>query len=163
MANIPDKLKIKQEVLLQLKEQQRLLAQVVQTAADASTHAEAKPEGKYDTRAIESSYLAGAQTERLLELNQKIQSIERMDLLAPIDLAVKITSLVLLTDEDGKSLWYMLIPGAAALKICTDGIWITILSPESRLGADLLGKSEGDDIETGSGKQARSLLIEKIY
>ena len=60
--------KLKEEVLRVLEEQVKVLRKAVEVASEATTHPDAKAEGKYDTRAIETGYLAGAQAARLVEL-----------------------------------------------------------------------------------------------
>ena len=41
----------------------------------AATHPDAKAENKYDTRGLEASYLAGAQQERVAELEATLDAI----------------------------------------------------------------------------------------
>src|SRR3954468_24380675 len=55
-------------------------------AREAATHEEAKPENDKDTRALEASYLAGAQAARVRELEVSIKLANGMEL---IDFAPK--------------------------------------------------------------------------
>lgn len=154
---------IKAAALGQLKDQHAVLFQAVKVASEATTHVEAKQEGKYDTRAIEASYLAGAQAERLAELDQKILTLERLTLSnAPTSDRVKVTSLVSVGDEEGGTRWYMILPGAAGLNVKILAIEITVLSPESNLGIELLGKLLGEEVELTVGRVVKILTIEKI-
>lgn len=151
---------IRDKVIALLEEQRQLIARAVDEAASATTHADAKQEGKYDTRAIESSYLAGAQAERLQDLTQKIQTITRMIFPPQTEaLPVRVTSIVCAEDEDSNRSWYMLLPGAGGLKVDARGLTVTILAPESPLGQELLGKFVDEEITTGPG---RVLTIGKI-
>lgn len=154
---------IRRQVLAALEEQRQLIARAVAEAASATTHADARQEGKYDTRAIETSYLAGAQAERLQDLAQKIQTIERIQLPAQKpDLPIRATSLICTEDDSGAELWYMILPGAGGLNVCADGVSVTILAPESPLGREFLGKSTGDEVSVGKGDSERFLTVRKI-
>jgi transcription elongation GreA/GreB family factor len=162
MLNEDHKIEIKSQVLVQLKAQQAILSQAVQIAAEATTHSEAKQEGKYDTRAIEASYLAGAQAERLAELDQKILTLERVVFASgPSNDIIKITSLVAV-DDNGETKWFMLLPGAAGVSVSVASVEVTILSPESHLGSELIGKSVGEDVEITTGRVSKSLTIDSI-
>jgi transcription elongation GreA/GreB family factor len=153
---------IKTSVLRQLKDQRDILLQAVQTAAEATTHSEAKQEGKYDTRAIEASYLAGAQAERLDELEQKIAHIERLLVTGSQSENIKVTSLICIDEGETKNRWYMILPGAAGIKVNIQSIEVTILSPESKLGIELLGKSLGEEIEFAVGRVVKFLRVEAV-
>lgn len=153
---------IKSQVLAQLKAQQAILSQAVQIAAEATTHSEAKQEGKYDTRAIEASYLAGAQAERLADLDQKIAKLERLPVVGNESERVKMTSLVCIVDEENGKRWYMILPGAAGINIALESIDITILSPESKLGMELLGKTLGEEIELAVGRHSKYITIDAV-
>ena len=153
---------IKALVLHQLKDQQAVLSKAVQTAAEATTHAEAKQEGKYDTRAIEASYLAGAQAERLADLDQKIAKLERLAVVGNESERIKVTSLVCIDDEESGKRWYMILPGAAGINVSLQSINITILSPESKLGTELLGKIPGEEVELAVGRVSKYLTIDAV-
>ena len=162
MLEAKHKKDIKSLVLGQLKDQQAILFKAVQTAAEATTHTEAKQEGKYDTRAIEASYLAGAQAERLADLDQKIATLERLPVTGNQGAKVKITSLICVEDEDSEKRWYMILPGAAGINITLHSTDVTILSPESKLGTELLGKSLDEEVELSVGRIVKNLTINAV-
>ena len=163
MLEAKHKHEIKAAVLGQLKDQHATLFLAVKTAAEATTHTEAKQEGKYDTRAIEASYLAGAQAERLAELDLRILALERLTFTeGPNSYLVKITSLVCVSDEEGDKRWYMILPGAAGVNVRILASDVTILSPESNLGTELLGKMQGEDVELTLGRVMKYLTIAEI-
>ena len=78
MPNSVDKEDIRQALLGELSSQLSVLEKAVKAARDATTHADAKQEGKYDTRAIEAGYIAGAQAERLASLQSLIRYVENV-------------------------------------------------------------------------------------
>jgi len=154
---------IKTELLRQLNEQRSILAKAVQEAADATTHSEAKQEGKYDTRAIEASYLASAQADRLAELDQRILTLDNLDTSGDKSTdIVKISSLIYVKDDDERCKWYMVLPGVAGVSVQIESTTIMILSPESILGSELVGKSIEEDIELSIGGVTKTLTITMI-
>jgi transcription elongation GreA/GreB family factor len=162
-AGLARREQIRQQVLAALEDQRQLIARAVAEAASATTHADARQEGKYDTRAIETSYLAGAQAERLQELAQKIQTIERIAFREPDpNQAVRATSLICAQDESGTDFWYMILPGAGGLTVTTGEITVTILAPESPLGLEFLGKSAGDEISVRRGDSERIMTLTDV-
>src|SRR5215470_16624733 len=53
-----------------------VLTAAARDAREAATHEEAKPENDKDTRAIEAAYLAGAQADRVRELERTANALE---------------------------------------------------------------------------------------
>ena len=54
-------------------------ASVSETSRSMTNSTELKQESKYDTRAIEAGYLAGAQAKRAEELKQELQLVEELN------------------------------------------------------------------------------------
>ena len=142
MTQIPPKEQIKSELLEALHRQLELLEKTVDVAKDATTHADAKSEGKYDTRAIESGYLAGAQANRVKELKGKIAYVQKLSFRTfDEEEAIDNTSLVKLGEK-----WLLLIQHAGGFIIECGVLTITTISPETKLGAEIKGAFLGDDI-----------------
>src|SRR3954467_10272478 len=59
-----------------------VLRQAALAAHEAAVHAESKAEDQYDTRGLEASYLAGAQSKRALELEELMALFRHIDILA---------------------------------------------------------------------------------
>ena len=119
-------------------------------ARDEATHAESRPENKYDTRALEASYLAAGQGKRLLELktltgwmDQKIERATRCRAGALVHL-----------DLDGEQRWVFLAPSGGP-RVEIERIPIALVSVSSPLGTALLGLEVGDGevVERPSGEQ----------
>ncbi len=131
---------LKKEVDLQLS----LAVEAVQNSLSAATHEESKPENKYDTRGLEASYLARAQSERVLdlkELSQVTNAIKYREF-APED-PIAISALIEI-ENDGKNQWLLLLPKGGGQSVSVNNSLIKVITPESPLGAQLLGKSVGD-------------------
>ena len=61
-----------------LRAQLAALETMVGASRDEATNAESRPENKYDTRALEASYLAAGQGARLADLKQLVGWIEAL-------------------------------------------------------------------------------------
>ena len=74
----------KEQVLTQLRNNlKHELSQAKQSYESSSAYKsqdDMKQEGKYDTRAIEAGYLAGAHKKRMEEIEQEINMLEEIDL-----------------------------------------------------------------------------------
>lgn len=121
-------------------------------ARDAATHEEAKPENDKDTRALEASYLAGAQAARVRELEGSIKLANSMELLdfAPDGGAarpIQASAVVTLEDDDEARTTFFVAPVGGGVALSAGGVEAQVVTPTSPLGRQLLGKSQGDVIE----------------
>ncbi len=119
------------------------------TTAALATHAEAtdeenKAEDKYDTRGLEASYLAHGQSkaaeETALALAQ-FQALALRDFTAdePIGLGA-------LVAVEG-STRYFIGPRAGGTEIELNGTTVLVITPQSPLGRQLLGRRQGDNVQ----------------
>jgi len=130
------------------------LLKAAATAKDGATNEESKPENKYDTRALESSYLAGAQKFRADEVagklhmlsNAKLKDFGGQDPIAS-------TALVEIAIGKTKSLLFV-FNIAAGFKLQLDGRPVTGVSLQSSIGEALLDRSVGDFVTVGEGKDS---------
>jgi len=137
-----------------------VITQSAVAAHGAATHAESKAEDKYDTRGLEASYLAGAQSKRALELQASLDMFRHVDLKA-FDAKTKIasTALIELEDEDGEKSQYLLMPTSGGLTVTHDGKTVQCITPQSPVGEALLGSLVGDQITVHLRGKMRSLDI----
>ncbi len=120
------------------------LERVTQMAVDEATNAESRPENKYDTRSLESSYLAAGQGERVLSLRRLVSFFETIDPTYVSD-RLGIGSLACL-EENSSCSWFFLAPDGGGRKVVVDGETIAVITPTSPIGALLLGAQVGDTI-----------------
>ena len=121
--------------------------EVIERAARAShaeaTHESSRAESKYDTRGLEASYLAGGQARQALEIMDSIkmyQSLAARDF-APGDL-IDLTAVVKL-ETDGVPALYFICPKSGGVEVDFEGDEITVITPQSPLGQNLVGKKAG--------------------
>ncbi len=134
-------------IIDELSKKLAIMTQAANIAREEATHEDAKAENKYDTRGLEASYLAGAQAERAGLLEEAISYFENfISKASETKTLISAGALVELESED-KSAWYFLSPHEGGLKVRSEGKDVFVLGTQSPLGATLLGKSEGDEVE----------------
>ena len=133
-------------------------------AAEAATHAEAKPENDKDTRALEASYLAAGQAERVRELEAAQKLLATLELreigaTTPICASAVIT----LEDDDGARTVFFMSPHGGGVKLDLDGATVQVVTPQSPLGKALLGRVLGDTIELRGRSGLREMSIVDVW
>jgi len=128
-----------------------VLSRAAQTAYEAATAEENIAENKYDTLGLEASYLATGQARRTAEIRQALQIYQQL-LLRDYDPArgVQVSNLVSLEDEDGQQRRLFLGPEAAGLKVGEGDELVTVITPRSPLGQQLVGKRVDDEVSLGA-------------
>jgi hypothetical protein len=136
-----------------------VISRAATESREAATHEEAKPENDKDTRAIEAAYLAGAQAERARELDRAAAALAALPLrrFGPGD-PISASALIEL-EHDGVTQLYFLAPQGGGMRAVVDGVEVQILTPQSALGRELLGKTAGDVVELTGPRRARSYEI----
>ena len=147
------------ELLDRSKKELAELEAAAKSNRDFATDQEFKAESKYDTRALEASYLASAEAKRVEEIKLEIQILEEIDLEASRKLGeISIGALVELLHKDQKRL-YFLIPtaGGTLLKVKDDAV--LVVSVFSPIGDALMGLKTGDEFEVETPKESRSYQV----
>ena len=105
---------------------------------------ESKAEGKYDTRSTEENYLADGLARQAVAAAEAAAACENLPLLdfsdgAPIEL-----SAVVQLEFPDETTWFFLAPAGGGTEISCEGITFTVVTPESPLGAQLIGRKVGE-------------------
>lgn len=142
LQNIIDRLSLDLEIIFS----------AAKSAHDASTHAENIPDNKYDTLALEASYVAQGQANRAAQLRKSIEIYRHLDTAGIKDDIIRLTALVTLEGDNGASRILFIGPAEGGLKIEQGGEEVVVITPASPMGKELIGKSVSDtaEIETGS-------------
>lgn len=124
-----------------------------------ATDQEFKAESKYDTRALEASYLASAEAKRVEELKLEIQILEEVDLDQSKKLGeISIGALVELSHQDQKRK-YFLIPTAGGTVIKVGDEAVMVVSVFSPIGDALLGLKKNDEFEVETPRETRHYTV----
>lgn len=155
-----EKIFLKKMIIDQLKADHALLLQAARAAHEAATHADNIPDSKYETLALEASYIAQGQANRAAEIAAAIRIFEQLELpLFTEDSEISLGALVSLTDEQERERHVLLAPAAGGLTVQFQGGEIMLISPGSPLGQGLIGLSCGDSVEV-SGKEYEIIALE---
>ena len=157
-----NKTQLLKEIVASLSESLAVLEKAARASHDEATHESSKPENKYDTRGLEAAYLAGGQARQAKELLDSINLYQSLALRSfasdePIDL----TALVEL-DSDGTRSAYFIGPRNGGLEIFFDGQEVTVITPQSPLGRQLMGKKAGQRWTTQLGGSAVKNQIKSV-
>ncbi len=132
------------KITAKLADELELYFRAAQFARAEATHEQNKAEHKYDTRGLEASYLAHGQSRQAAELETAIREFEKLDghPLAAGE-AIALGALVEL-EHSGEKTLYFLGPRAGGTEVIHDRKEILVITPQSPLGEQLLGKQQGD-------------------
>jgi transcription elongation GreA/GreB family factor len=124
-----------------------------------ATHESSKAESKYDTRGLEASYLARGQSRQAAEIEAAIAEFEKLPAKTfgagePIDLGALVE-----LEQLGEKNFYFLGPRAGGTEVVHDKREILVITPQSPLGEQLMGKKSGDAFQLKLGKEMRAAKI----
>jgi transcription elongation GreA/GreB family factor len=159
MESFDLKNKIIQEILTFLKLNLDNAHEAQNSIKEYSQSSELKQESKYDTRAIEASYLKDAQAKRVYELSESIDILKKL-VLVTVD-KVKVGSLVKI-DVNGLECDYFLSPVISPKEVFIENQKIQIATLNSPLGQGLLNLEVGEDFELQIGVDEKVITLLKI-
>ncbi len=135
-------------LVAQLDDELATMKRAARQAREAATHEESKPENDKDTRALEASYLAGAQAARARELEGAIKAVKGMPLLDFGEgKTIQSSAIVTLEDEDGARTTLFLAPFGGGIRLTVGSLQAQVVTPQSPRGQTLLGARVGDVLE----------------
>jgi transcription elongation GreA/GreB family factor len=125
-----------------------------------ATHESSKAESKYDTRGLEASYLARGQSKQAAELEAAIAEFEKLPVKKygandPIGLGALVE-----LENGGENFIYFIGPRAGGTEVLHDKTEILVITPQSPLGEQLLGKKSGErpQLTLGGAKQMVKII-----
>jgi transcription elongation GreA/GreB family factor len=137
-------------------------------AAARAAHGEAtdeqnKAENKYDTRALEASYLAQGQARKAAELEAAREEYAafvpgKFTAETPLDLGA-----LLALEEAGAETLYFLGPREGGIEVVLGKREVTVITPGSPLGRELVGRRKGEFVVLPNGAKPRRLRIAQVW
>jgi transcription elongation GreA/GreB family factor len=138
-----NKAQLVKQIITSLTESLGVLEKAARASHEEATHESSKAESKYDTRGLEAAYLAGGQARQAREI---LDSIKVYETLVTRDFAsgepIELTALVELDADDTHST-YFIGPKNGGLEIKHRRKEIMVISPQSPLGQNLVGRKAG--------------------
>ena len=139
-----NKQKLILKVIEHLSSELELYIRAAKAAHAEATHEQSKAENKYDTRGLEASYLARGQSKQAAETEK---AIEEFQLLSPKsfgpDDPIDLGAVVELANQHDTS-HYLLAPRGGGTDVFHEKREILVITPQSPLGSQLVGKKQGD-------------------
>lgn len=155
-----DKNLIVSQLVQQLERDLNVLEEVAQSSKEYVTDGDVKSEGKYDTRAIEASYLAGAQEKRVEEIKLDIQMLKDLEL-HPSSTA-QLGSLVKIKFNNEDRLYFISSTAGGSI-VDIQGTTVLVISVFSPIGSEILNLGANDSFEVETPGGSRHYQIVAVY
>lgn len=139
-----DKKKLIAHIRSELEKDLLVLKEAERVTREAATHEESKPENEYDTRALEASYLAGAQSKRITDTEELLVIFKHVEPKNFTDKDPISATALVETELNGKSGLFFVMNKGGGINITFEGKKIQVITPSSPLGGILLGLKVGD-------------------
>ncbi|HXT13135.1 MAG TPA: GreA/GreB family elongation factor [Candidatus Angelobacter sp.] len=156
------KLLLKQ-IVAALEENLETLSRAAHASHVEATHESSRAESKYDTRGLEAAYLAGGQARQAREI---LDSIKHYQLLETRDFAatdlIDLTAVVKL-EMNGATDFYFIGPKSGGVEVNYEGEEITVITPQSPLGQNLVGKKAGQSWTAKVGGSTAKYRIVNVW
>ncbi|HEX2101518.1 MAG TPA: transcription elongation factor [Candidatus Synoicihabitans sp.] len=157
-----DKSRVVAAIVAQLQADLDLQMRAALLARDEATSEESKAENKYDTRAQEAAYLAEGQARQAAELRESISLYAALPLPQTTESAAVAVGHLVKLDGGGRTLSYFLGPRAGGAEVQVDGELITVVTPASPLGRQLLGARVGATVMLPGRGKTQALRVAAI-
>lgn len=159
---IADKAELLRALLGRLRVEHAAAERLARETADAANHPEARPENDKDTRKIELSYLAAGQAARAAELGAAVTLLATMAVRAfGAGESIEPGALVRI-ELDGAAQVVFLVPAGGGSKVVLAGLEVSVVTPASPLGRELIGRSVGESFELAVAGRLREVEIVEI-
>ncbi len=132
------------KIIAQLASELEAFARSARAAHAEATDEQSKAENKYDTRGLEASYLARGQSRQAAEI---AEALEQFAVLPLRDFGaedgIDLGAFVELETKTGRAC-YFIGPRAGGMEIAQGRREVLVITPQSPLGQQLVGKKRGD-------------------
>jgi transcription elongation GreA/GreB family factor len=142
-----DKVLLRNAIVEQLARELDTLTRAALMAREEATSEESKAENKYDTRGQEAAYLAEGQARLAQELQETITAYQALPLPVFSGTAQIALGAVISLEARGKNTTYFLGPRSGGLEVTLAGQTMMVVTPQSPLGRQLLGRRAGDTVQ----------------
>lgn len=143
-----DKHRIIEEIVRYIEKELEGAKEAAIESAESATDDESKQEGKYDTRGLETSYLASAQALYAQDLIESLDAYHNLQL-PENPTAVALGCVVTTLSTSGKEFFFV-GPAHGGIKVHVDDQTAFVITPQSPIGHELIGKTVGGKTEDDS-------------
>lgn len=134
-------------------------------AHEASTHEENIPDNKYETLALEASYVAQGQANRAREIRLALEAYKQLELRHfDAQSSIGLTALVTLSGDNDTVRTFFIGPLEGGMKLFDEqsGSEILVITPASPLGRELTGRGVGDLVRVRIGSGTKEFEIAEV-
>jgi transcription elongation GreA/GreB family factor len=155
----PEKARLLARLRELLHEEHAAAERLARETADAANHPEARPENDKDTRKTELSYLAAGQAARAQELEAALARVSALQCRHYADSDALAVGALVTLDYGDKQRRVLLMPAGGGLKLSDERGEVSVVTLQSPLGRELLGKCVGDSLELKLEGRLREIEI----
>lgn len=150
-----NKQEVIRRIVAKLGGELELYLRAARTAAEEATNEQSKAENKYDTRGLEASYLARGQSRQAAETEAAVLQFQALTgrVLGETD-PIDVGALVELKGRRDR-MWFFVGPKAGGTEVEVAKEEVTVITPASPLGAQLVGRKAGEKIRMPSGEEMK--------
>jgi transcription elongation GreA/GreB family factor len=135
---------VREQILDQLRNELALQTRAARLSHEEAISEESKPENQYDMHSQEAAYLAEGQARLAAEIAENIALYESL-VVAPNGAGARVAlGAAVAVENSGQRTWYFIGPRAGGLELEVEGVPVLVLTPQSPLGRELLGKRVGE-------------------
>lgn len=157
-----DKSKIVSQVLQHLASELDGITEAAKDSFDGATDEQSKAEGQFDTRALESSYLAEGQARHAADLKEAIAVYKALEL-RPFESHEPIAlTAVVEVEQRGKDHLYFVGPRDGGHAVEVGGRDVMVITPHSPIGQILLGKTVGSVVRFGTNGTTGEVRVKQV-
>lgn len=159
MSKSPNKTVVIDAIIAKLESDLEVLVAAAKASHEAATHEDNAPENKYDTLALETSYIAQGQANRAAEIKVTLDHFNQLKNKPLNNKVIQQGSLVELIKDDATKMWVFIANDGGGLKVKCDQTNILVVSSKSPLGQELLNLTTGDVTEVEAGGSIKTYEI----
>jgi transcription elongation GreA/GreB family factor len=138
---------LKKKIIARLTEELETYFRAAKASRAEATHEQSRAENKYDTRGLEASYLAKGQSRQVAELEAAIAAFEEMEIKQFGNGQAIDVGAVVEVEHRGEKTIYFIGTKAGGTEVVYDRNEVMVITPQSPLGEQLIGKKPGDRLQ----------------
>ncbi len=152
-----------QIIIQQLEEKLQVAHAATQRAIDAATDEETVPEHKYDTLALEASYLAHGQAMRVQESEEELRQYRALVLRNFTGVPIGVGAYVVLEGDNSNEKCFFIGPCSGGVTVKWQDKDVFVLTAKSPLGRALIGKKEGEEVTVEIGNKTTCYEVVTVF
>jgi len=155
-----NKIQLHQQLMVHLQQQLGNAKSAAKRAHETATNEENIAENKYDTLALEASYLAQGQSQRVTQCLADLEACIHLPM-RPSEKG-ELGALMALVDDNEQAKYVLICPVAGGMKLHWDQHTVLVITPQSPLGSALLNQQEDDQVSVNVADQQHTYTVMQI-